>query len=736
MARPAPLSVSQLSNISSYVDYRTYGGMPAVSIPTDTRPNLVQNGILPTSLTGYSAFGGTSTLSIVSGGGVKSSNRSATTAGIGYVLPNVVAGKRYYVYATLYTDSPTPITATLGVKSQSSSGISYLGAKSITIDSTPRTFVTSFSLPCLCGSPVCTIYINNAVKTASLVITKLSCLTYVSSYTPTPLSTRITRDPSNPSLMFNGTDFIPIGFNFIPYYDSSMTSTELFYTSTGTDFNTLFSDMADLGANVCRVTLWYLLFEDDATPGVWKTEIWEYLNTIIALARSNGIALIFDMHAPQGGYQSPVYSGTFWANTTAAATLRTRCKNMWIKIATMYKDEPYVYAFDIINEPNCPTNAQLWAYYQEIYDVLHVIAPNTFILCEGNYSGATDAVVPVNGNMVIMDSHCYPYQFCDQYSYTKTNYNTALHYPSANKYFIPYNFTLQPIVAGFTSSEVIDATTGWYKVTHTLPALANNAYFGRVVLGTDSLTNIMFDRVSILENGVKIYDIVLDKKPSNVWDASLWTNTNSYNLYWSQNDPSWSFSSEWSSQVIDTGATGAKSDSAVYLNGKYSLAIKSTATGKFWGVVNNIHTISLDPTKTYTIEATVNLPSGTTPNNVKIGLRYLTHKYADEKVLFTVDNIEAIMECSAFEYQTQHSYPANIGEIGINAKTYTKDGGKELMLDMLAHAKTKKVGVQMFGYYEQHYGAIYYGNPIGIPAEGRRLELTDFKNELKTVLLK
>lgn len=735
MQRPTPLTVSQLSNITSYVDYRTIGGMPAVSIPTDTRPNLVANGNLPTTLAGYSAFGGTSTLSVVSGGGIKSSARSATSAGIGYVLPGVAALKRYYVYATIQTDSPTPISAVMGVKSQTSTGITYLGTKSITIDSTARTYVTSFSLPCLCGSPTCTVYINNTVKTASIIVKTLSCLTYIPTYAPTPLATRIEKNPSSPSLMFNGSDFIPIGFNLIPYYDSGMTDINLFYNSTGDNINNYFSDLADTGANTCRLTLWYKLFEDDATPGVWKTEIFEYLNTIIALARSNGIALIFDMHAPPGGYQSPVYSGTFWANTTAAATLRTRLKNIWIKIAQTYKDEPYVMAFDLINEPNCPTNSQLWTYYQELYDAIHPIAPKTFILCEDNYSSASDAVVPVNGNMVIMDAHCYPNRFCDQYSYTKSNYHTGLNYPSDNKFLTPYNFTLQSLVTGLTSSEALP-NAGWYKVSYTLPTLATNSYFGKIVLGTNSLVEVRFDRVTLLEDGVKVYDSVLEVKPSNAWDTKLWETTNTYGMYWGQNAPSYSFTTEWASQVIDTGATGVKTNSAVFLNGKYSLGLKATTASKFWGVINNNHLLSLDPTKTYTIEAYVNTSSGATVDNVKIGMRYLTHKYVDEQTPFNKANIEKIMECDAFEFQTAHGYPVNIGEIGVNAKTYDLNGGKQLMLDMLGHCKDKKVGVQVFGFKgEQHYALLAYGNPIGLPEEGRR-SLTSALPDIQALLIK
>ena len=126
--------------------------------------------------------------------------------------------------------------------------------------------------------------------------------------------------------------------------------------------------IADAGCNVVRVPFWYRNFvwsdskvngdwqwiggSFEASPGVQK------LNWLMEEAGKRGIYVILDMHGVPGGQSLNHSSGT-WGVNNIFSGLDDPDQNdlqlmeeLWKKIAGLYKNNPVVAAYDIMNEPN------------------------------------------------------------------------------------------------------------------------------------------------------------------------------------------------------------------------------------------------------------------------------------------------------------------------------------------------------------------------------------------------
>lgn len=221
-------------------------------------------------------------------------------------------------------------------------------------------------------------------------------------------------------------DLILRGINFSDYSDSyPYASGENAYNQIYNTYHFDWSDYAyihELGLNTVRLNLDFRTFEEDANPYTYKSEGWTWLEKNILAARQNGLYLILDMHAPQGGYQSYGYSGVFWKSTTTAINYRNRFIALWKKIAERYKEEPAIVGFDLINEPLLPTVAGqntsvLYStVMNQVIDSIRTVDTNHLIIVEQHFKngGAYDHAI-LDDNNVMYDSHFYiPWEYCSQ----------------------------------------------------------------------------------------------------------------------------------------------------------------------------------------------------------------------------------------------------------------------------------------------------------------------------------
>lgn len=169
--------------------------------------------------------------------------------------------------------------------------------------------------------------------------------------------------------------------------------------------------VAALGMNVVRLNLAYHLIERADYPFHYHADGWEWLDAQIARARAAGVYLILDMHAPQGGYQAPDYTGDFWDNPEP----RARLKALWVEIARRYRTETQVAAFSLLNEPCTRGRNDLWVTYaQEVVNAIRTVDAQHLIVVEQDVA----AMIPfvLDDSNLLYEFHCYePWRYAAQF---------------------------------------------------------------------------------------------------------------------------------------------------------------------------------------------------------------------------------------------------------------------------------------------------------------------------------
>lgn len=170
------------------------------------------------------------------------------------------------------------------------------------------------------------------------------------------------------------------------------------------------------------------------------------------LANEAGIYVLFDMHAPQGGYQSDKQQGfaAFWGNSSFDPNTdnQNRLIALWTAIANRYKHETAVAGYDLINEPR-PHNSEEWySYAEQIIAAIRSVDAEHLIVVEvpfiPNYTIRT-----VNDSKVMYDAHFYtPWEYAIQYSASYGNAGEQWgKYDPANPVYVKYidgNLTVVP----------------------------------------------------------------------------------------------------------------------------------------------------------------------------------------------------------------------------------------------------------------------------------------------------
>ena len=142
-----------------------------------------------------------------------------------------------------------------------------------------------------------------------------------------------------------------------------------------------------LGFNFVRVPFWYRWFEDDATPYTYKEYGFRYLDHAVAWAREHGLYVMLDFHGAPG-CQSP------WDHTGELSNARffstpefqKRCAGLWKAIAERYRNDPTVFAYDLLNEPFSAKDVQNWTEAHDlIYCAIRSVDARTIIVMEDGY---------------------------------------------------------------------------------------------------------------------------------------------------------------------------------------------------------------------------------------------------------------------------------------------------------------------------------------------------------------
>ncbi len=119
--------------------------------------------------------------------------------------------------------------------------------------------------------------------------------------------------------------------------------------------------MARWGFNSVRLPMHYALYtlpvEQEPVPGqqTWLEEGFRRTDDLLAWAKANDLYLVLDLHAAPGGQGNDLNiadrdpdAPSLWDDPRQ----QDKMVALWKRLAERYKDEPYIAAYDLINEPN------------------------------------------------------------------------------------------------------------------------------------------------------------------------------------------------------------------------------------------------------------------------------------------------------------------------------------------------------------------------------------------------
>lgn len=201
------------------------------------------------------------------------------------------------------------------------------------------------------------------------------------------------------AVMEGDAEFVLHGINLYGSSDDEKGDTH-HETSTVTEED--YRDIAALGFNCVRLCLWHKVFRDDGG--------WEWLKLHRWWAQRHGLRLILDMHGPPGGYQSNGYRGRFWKSPE----LQQELVDFWVRAAEVFKDDPVIAAFDLMNEPLPPKDEDWLAFAARALPAIRAAGWPRPVIVESSMrvDGWAESAHVFDDSAVIYDTHFYtPWSF-------------------------------------------------------------------------------------------------------------------------------------------------------------------------------------------------------------------------------------------------------------------------------------------------------------------------------------
>ncbi len=587
----------------------------------------------------------------------------------------------------------------LGISQEDGNGKQYLEIDSVPLRSHSWTKLSGpFTLSTKGSLKVLNLYVYNENKSMDFYVDDVQ-ITAPVAYTPTPAGPKDFIRAKGRDLVVGSNEQVVrlLGVNFIAYDDDDSEPAEKIFRSKNYD-EIDYKRVADMGMNVVRLTMTYTVFEDNSNPGKYKQEGWEWLEKNIVWARKYGVALILDMHVPPGGYQSWGYSGPFWGSNNK---YRTRLNNLWKAIAKRYKDEPFVAAYDLINEPSPKNNKQWENYTQELVDEIRTVDKNHLIIVEEAFTDDTAPFI-LNDDNIMYDFHIYEsWEFSNQFIYTKGR-GYGGRYPDPEISVFPWDMNDSDLVI---NPPIPNGNSDWTYYEGPLHAVPNDNVFGATpaFVSQDNTGKAYFDDFVVNEydaNGQLVGQLLhaqVDRQPSD------WYFLNSV-------DPLLSYSDSWSGKKVGSGSGTQRIESKGRVGSEAVSISKAKGT---YTVQSTKMTVPVKQGHFYQINGWIK-GEKIKGKGAMLGFHFKEFKYKKDKHSFTKDYLEKILLEYGVSYFMEHNVPVNVGEFGVSIFAFQNDlGGERLVADFLDLFEKYRVNAQYFNYHGIDYGI--YTNLLGFP---------------------
>jgi aryl-phospho-beta-D-glucosidase BglC (GH1 family) len=238
-------------------------------------------------------------------------------------------------------------------------------------------------------------------------------------------------------------------------------------------------NIKNMGLNAVRVPMYW---EDFMNPdGSMKPDSISFrsLDWLVTESALRNIYVILDFHGIQGGdcpWQSCgiTNSNQLWGNTT----YQNRTVQIWERIATHYKGNPTIAAYDLMNEPLLTSGAaenasqvqQKYNYYNQLYNAVRAKDPDHIVIVAAFFDWEQSLPPSTYGwTNVVYETHHYNFTNFDDWNLTNSMIDNWL--SKMAQYQASYNV---PVYAGEFAFGQLDLIDKWLAGLNGLNASWSN----------------------------------------------------------------------------------------------------------------------------------------------------------------------------------------------------------------------------------------------------------------------
>lgn len=665
------------------------------------------------SMSGWVTFGGTPTLqgsTLSKHGGTRSaliSDRSATYMGIARDIRNLVqVDKGHDLRIWVRTRQNLAATYDLGIKRVDAAGTRYFSLDRRTLAPGKWVKLGGYYRHTPSGEvSLLQLYVNGPDAGVEFFVDDAR-LEPPPAYTPaaTVADSEFVRASGRHLVVGNpATSLRLLGTNFFAYGEEG-DSVDSILGAKRFDRED-YAAVKAAGMNVVRLNLWYRLFEDDAAPYQYRQEGWDWLNKQIVWARTAGVRLMLDMHAPPCGFQGPDYSGSFWSGGDAYGSCQDRLKALWAEMARRYQNEPVIASYDLLNEPKPQNQAQWAAYAQVLADFIRIHDSRHLIQVESCFASDCQTPPLLNDSNVLYDFHHYDHWLhSSQLNYGGNLGDSNMRYGDATSMALPWSSDATPGVL-LENDPIPLGNTPWRRYIGKLFTIsdAGSTSAMPVFIAHANSGKISFDDFQISEYAPDgklvrvVQNIDMEKAPANPYLLESYT-------------PYLAFTKHTRTQRL-SGKQGEHLIENSGHRGSASISIRS-ADGKFLVKMPNL-TFALRQGYRYRIAGWIK-GENVTGGSGAMGMQLQQNKDYVTPVAYDKAYLEQSLLDAGVQFAIDHNVPVNVGEFGQSPRNYTAArGGLAWMRDTLDLMAKYGVSGQNWDWHSAAWGL--YGNIYGYP---------------------
>lgn len=292
-----------------------------------------------------------------------------------------------------------------------------------------------------------------------------------------------------------------------------------------------FDNVKAMGLNLIRLPfLWRTLQNTDYT---YKDNAFDRIDWFINEASKRDLYVILDLHGAHGSQNGRHHSG----DVSTGGDLYTNEENMtlteelWVTIASRYKDNPTVAGYDLLNEPEgvpdgvMNINTPHWDYYDRLYKAIRAVDNNHIIIMESIWESYNlPNPTRYNWENVVYQYHFYGWNNYSDYNAQKSFIDQKVIYSNLSKHNVPEfigEFSFFNNVDSWEYGLSVFQEQGWSYSMWTYKITGNSSwgiYYNDdsdiiVNLDTDSYDDIMskWSRLSTNDNFIRqqwLYDVL------------------------------------------------------------------------------------------------------------------------------------------------------------------------------------------------------------------------------------